>query len=98
VFNHRGSLYDDRGNAYFSLKQNSKANSDFSKAISDYTEAIRLKPDLALAYEFRAIAYLSLKQYSKAISDYTEAIRLQPDNALDYWFRGCDHQDGPNDS
>ena len=29
----------------------------YGKAISDFTEAIRLQPDLAAAYEYRAVIY-----------------------------------------
>jgi tetratricopeptide (TPR) repeat protein len=61
---------------------------EYDKAISDYTEAIRLKPDNAFAYNNRGYAYDAKKDYDKAISDYTEAIRLKPDYAISYNNRG----------
>jgi tetratricopeptide (TPR) repeat protein len=56
----------------------------FDKAISDYSEAIRLKPDFAHAFNGRALIYFKLKRYDKAIADYSEAIRLKPDFTLAY--------------
>jgi Flp pilus assembly protein TadD len=60
---------------------------EYDEAISDYTEAIRLKPDYADAYFSRGKAYDEKNEYDKAISDYTEAIRLKPD-FFTYYFRG----------
>ena len=42
-------------------------------------DAIRLKPDLAEAYNGRGYTYNELKQYQQAIKDFDEAIRLKPD-------------------
>lgn len=52
------------------------------KAIIDYTEAIRLVPDDAGAYNNRAIEYEKLVNYEKAIFDYAEAIRLEPTSIM----------------
>jgi tetratricopeptide (TPR) repeat protein len=60
----------------------------YDKAVADYTEAIRLKPDDADAFNNRGIAYDQLKQYDKAIADLTEVIRLKPDFALAFNNRG----------
>jgi tetratricopeptide (TPR) repeat protein len=70
-FEARGSLYGNH------LKQ-------YSKAISDYTESIKLlllKPDDYFAlchrgglYSSRGLAYFSLKEYHKGISDYSKAV------------------------
>jgi len=59
------------------------------QAIQDYDEAIRLKPDDAVAYNDRGIIYGTLGQYQRAIKDYNEAIRLKPDNAAAYNNRGA---------
>ena len=61
---------------------------DKQGAIADYTEAIRLKPDYAYAYNNRGIAKSDLGDYQGAIADYTEAIRLKPDYACIYNNRG----------
>ena len=49
---------------------------DFDKAMAGYTEAIRLRPDFADAYNNRGNAYCAKGGSNKAIADYTEAIRL----------------------
>lgn len=54
--------YNGRGNGYLGLEQ-------YKKAISDYNEAIRLKPDYAYAYGNRALAYDKLGKSSKAVQD-----------------------------
>jgi serine/threonine protein kinase/tetratricopeptide (TPR) repeat protein len=61
---------------------------DFQAAVTDYTEAIRLKPDYAEAYNNRGSAFNRLNQFDKAISDCTESIRLKPDYAEAYNNRG----------
>ena len=61
---------------------------DHDKAIADYTEAIRLKPDSAGAYYSRADAFDDKGDHGKAIADYIEVIRLKPDNAEAYYDRG----------
>ena len=58
----------NRGIAYADLGQ-------YQRAIEDYNEAIRLKPDYAMAYSNRGIAYSKLGQYQRAIEDYNKAIR-----------------------
>ena len=60
---------------------------DFDEAIADFTEAIRFKPDYALAYCNRGTAYGNKGDSDKAIVDLTEAIRLKPD-ADAYNLRG----------
>jgi tetratricopeptide (TPR) repeat protein len=48
------------------------------QAVAELTEAIRLKPNLALAWNARGYAYLRMRDYSHAIADFSEAIRLNP--------------------
>jgi len=47
-------------------------------AIQDYTSAIKLNRDYAVAYNNRGIAYKSQGKLDLAIQDYTKAIRLDP--------------------
>ena len=54
-------------------------NQDYSGAIMSYTEAIRQKPDLALAHHLRGKAFERRGNYENAIVDSTYALRLQPD-------------------
>ena len=61
---------------------------DYKGAIFEYTQAIRLDPDDALAYRKRGRAKHNLGQYHAAIADYDTVIRLVPDNAYAYIKRG----------
>ncbi len=61
---------------------------DWDTAITCYTKAIRLKPDLVEAYENRGHAYYDKGEPDQAIKDYSEAIRLKPDYAMAYNNRG----------
>jgi len=74
LLTHRGYIYTGLG--------------DYERAIADYTEAIRLAPEFAVAYNNRGYAYDNLGNYEQAIADYTEAIRLNPENAAAYTNRG----------
>jgi tetratricopeptide (TPR) repeat protein len=72
--------YFHRGSAYAELRQ-------YQRAIQDYNEAIRLKPDV-LAYDSRGVAYVGLGQYERAIADYNEALRINSRFAQAYGHRG----------
>ncbi|MGZ5849448.1 MAG: tetratricopeptide repeat protein, partial [Methyloceanibacter sp.] len=50
----------------------------FELAIADFTDAIRLKPDFALAYCNRGIANFELGRYDDALVDYSVAIDRDP--------------------
>lgn len=58
------------------------------KKIECFTKAIRLNPDLAEAYEKRAIHYYFRCQFDKAIQDYTKVIELKPEAVNAYLMRG----------
>jgi tetratricopeptide (TPR) repeat protein len=63
VFNKRGMVWFCQG--------------EYQKAVDDFTTAIRLQPDLAISYFFRANVYLHhLKEPEKAAADYQEGCRL----------------------
>lgn len=57
---------------------------DYEKAIADFTEAIRLKPELALAYNNRGFARLQEKDDKGAMEDFKSAIARNPDLAEAY--------------
>ncbi|MEI6429500.1 MAG: tetratricopeptide repeat protein, partial [Pseudanabaena sp. ELA607] len=61
--------------------------------ISDYNEAIRLKPDYAEAYNNRGNAKLALGDKQGAINDFNQAIRIKPDLAEVYLNRGLAKSD-----
>ena len=71
----------DRGNASMRKKQ-------LDQAIAEFSEAIRLQPDYALAYSNRGVAKSRQGRYDAAIADYNQALRLIPNYALAYCNRG----------
>jgi len=60
---------------------------EFDKAIAEYTKAIELDPDLAIAYNNRGCAYSWKKDYENAIADLSKAIELDPMQASAYMNR-----------
>ena len=50
----------------------------FTEAIKLLSEAIKLDPDLTLAYNARGYAYLKLKRYALAMADFNKALRQNP--------------------
>ena len=63
---------------YFNRAFKKAEKGDDVGAIADYTKAIELDPEDALAYYNRAISKENLEDYSGAITDYTQAIKLHP--------------------
>lgn len=63
-----------------------KGNLD--QAIADYTEAIRLKPDIFVAYLNRGTALRRKGEFDLAIADYNKAIELKADYYDAYTLRG----------
>jgi tetratricopeptide (TPR) repeat protein len=57
-----------------------------NKAIADYTQAIKLDPNLRAAYHERGGAYAGKGMYDRAIEDYNVAIRLDPNDAYAYAY------------
>ena len=66
---------------------------EYEESIKHYTEAIKLKPDLADAYNNRGNAYSKKGEVDNAISDYNTAIKLNPDDATAYNNRGSAYAD-----
>jgi len=64
----------------------------YDKAISDYTEAIRLNPNYANAYYNRGVAYGNKRDYDEAISDFSEYIKLSPNEGDGYYWRGISYR------
>lgn len=73
------------------------ACSDLNERIEDYSEAIRLDPDFAPAYNNRGLTYSLLGQFGLAVVDFTLAIELQPDYAAPYFGRGLAYLEIPTD-
>ena len=80
---------NDIAAAAFLSRGLSKNNLDrHEEAISDYNEAIRLKPNYAEAYFLRGLSKNNLDRHEEAILDCNEAIRLKPNYAEAYFLRG----------
>ena len=61
---------------------------NYQGAISDWSKAIEINPQDAIAYYNRGLAKGDLEDYQGAISDYTKAIEINPQNANAYVNRG----------
>ena len=61
------------------------------RAISDFTQAIRLDPHNFMAYVERGRARLDKNEADLAIADFNLAMRLRPDSASLYIMRGVTH-------
>jgi len=66
----------------YSLGYTWNQRNEFDKAIAEYSEAIRLNPNSADLYRYRAFAWSRAQEQDKALADYTEAIRLEPNDSL----------------
>jgi tetratricopeptide (TPR) repeat protein len=64
-----------KSEAYFNRGLNKRYLNDLTGAISDYTEAIKLRPDYYKAYNNRGYARLLLEEYQLAINDFTQTIK-----------------------
>jgi tetratricopeptide (TPR) repeat protein len=60
---------------------------EYDKAISGYTEVIRVDPQFIAAYLNRGLAWNEKGNSDKSIADFTEAIRLYPQDASAYVLR-----------
>lgn len=77
-----------KGTAYFHCGKAYSAIQDFQNGIEQYSEAIRLNPEDAIAYTNRGIAKDALKRFEDAIADFNEAICIDPKNYKAYNGRG----------
>jgi tetratricopeptide (TPR) repeat protein len=87
----RGQLFGPRTAAdYYKRGTQWRDKQEHDKAITDYTEAIRLDPTKGDYYYSRGRSWEKKHNYDKAIEDYTEAIRLNPMDADSYlWRASC---------
>jgi len=58
----------------------------------DFTEAIRLDPESAEAYQYRGCAYSSKGDHDNAITDLTAAIRISPEAGVLFYARGYSYR------
>ena len=79
------AAFHARGLAYEALGES-------TSALSDYSEAIRLRPGNAGSYNNRANAYVALGELSRALADYAESLRLDSEDAATFNNRGTVYQ------
>jgi len=75
------ATYWTRGNYY-------QESGNIDKAITDLSEAIRLRPEFVNAYMSRSIAYKLKGDFQKAIADCNKVMEFDPKCALAYFNRG----------
>jgi Tfp pilus assembly protein PilF len=59
----------------------------FPEALTDFSEALKMKPNDADIYERRAYVEMKTNEVDKALTDYSEAIRLSPNEVRYYLLR-----------
>ena len=73
---------------FFNNGKSKDSLKDYYGAIADFTKAIEINPDFAIAYSDRGFSKYSLKDYYGAIADYTKFTELDPDNPVTFFLRG----------
>lgn len=76
--------YLRRGIAFYS-------RGNFDQAISNFSKALKIKPDFAEAYLNRGLAYINSDEADKAFLDYARAIEINPKFDEAYYVRGLAH-------
>jgi tetratricopeptide (TPR) repeat protein len=80
---------DDNEAGKYLMSGDIKLNSgDYAGAVSDYTAAIALDPNYAIAYNKRGLARYGLGDYGGAVADYNKALALDPNHVSSYNNRG----------
>jgi tetratricopeptide (TPR) repeat protein len=81
VIDRLATAYNNRGVAY-------RLKAEYDKAIEDFNEAIRLRPQSPTTFNNRAVAYRNKGDLDHALADYNEAIRLNPNYIAALYNRG----------
>ena len=74
---------------YFMQGDYNYEQGECDRAITDYSRAIELNPNLAEAYNNRAYIYMVKKDYAAALPDLDHAIQLRP-NYVNAWMNRGD--------
>jgi tetratricopeptide (TPR) repeat protein len=81
VLRNIATAYNNRGVAY-------RVKANYTQAIDDFNEAIRLVPGSANAFNNRGVAYRNMGDLDRAVADYDQAIRIRPDHVAAFYNRG----------
>ncbi|BAY37673.1 tetratricopeptide repeat protein [Nostoc sp. NIES-2111] len=77
----RAAFFLNRGYFYYEQKK-------WDLALADYTQALKINPQLALAYNNRGLLYKEPKKWDLALADYNQALKINPQYAEAYYNRG----------
>ena len=73
--------YNVRGNSYYN-------KADYTNAIADFTQALKMEPNNAVFFANRAEAYFAAGDYNKSLADANQALKIQPDKTSASCTRG----------
>ncbi len=76
--------YNNRGLAYYELKQ-------YQKAIQNYDQAIKQDPGYVAAFNNRGNSYYELAEYQRALKDFNQSLHLEPNYSKAHFNRGLTH-------
>ena len=84
----RATTNEQKAGIYYAIGRAFFDSGDYDRAISNFSEAIRVDPKKPWAHVGRGWAFGKKDEYDKEIEDQNEAIRLDPRNALAFADRG----------
>ena len=73
--------YNNRGLAYYELK-------NYEQAIKDYDQAIKQDPGYVAAFNNRGNSYYEMADYQRALTDFNRSLQLAPNYAKAHFNRG----------
>ena len=78
------ALKKDKNNhtAYNNLGNYYTSNSQFEKAIIEFSKSVRIKPNYILGFQNRGAVYFELKKYEEALNDFNMVLKLDRNNKV----------------
>jgi tetratricopeptide (TPR) repeat protein len=70
------------GVSFFSMGNKNYSEGNYTRAITNFTESLRLNTNFTLALMARGGAYYRMGDFEKAVIDLSKAVMLEPHNAL----------------
>ena len=74
----KGQMYDKKTMDLFAKGCEKVSGKDFNGAIDDFSEVIRLYPDVKMGYENRGVARFYLQDFTGALADFNRALEIDP--------------------
>ncbi|HQU84315.1 MAG TPA: protein kinase [Pyrinomonadaceae bacterium] len=71
---------DSKADDYYTIAKDCRSKKDYDGAIKNYTKAIELNPDNALAYLWRGASYADKNNKDQAVKDFNKANALMPNS------------------